>query len=282
MKEYYLELAGLRAVVRTPHPITISENLRPFLCQEHTQVACTITVHACRTLPQMAKDGVWNGPEYYDSVLGAMRVFHCGAPETAAFAVTELLESGDINICVLPEYLSYFTGSIGIFNRIGLETLLLQHQGLLLHASLIEYGGKSVAFAGPSGVGKSTQAQLWQNALGAQIINGDRTVLRKTQNTWTAYGSPYAGTSGIYKNQNAPLAAVVLLQRGQENELCQLSGQEAFCMLYPELSAHRWDKVFVERVTDLCLQLLTDVPVFLLRCKPEESAVLLTKKGLGL
>ena len=282
MNEYYLDLVGLGTVLRTPHPITISENLRPFLCREHTQVDCTITLRSCETLPNQATDGTWKGLEYYDSVFGAMRIFHYTAPETAAFAVTELLESGDINIRVLPEYLSYFTGSIGIFNRIGLETLLLQHSGLLLHASLIEYDGKAVAFAGPSGVGKSTQAKLWQDALGAQIINGDRAALRKTQNTWTAYGSPYAGTSAIYKNQNAPLAAVVLLQQGQENALHPLSGQEAFCMLYPEFSVHRWDKAFVEKATDLCLQLLTDVPVFLLRCRPEESAALLTKKGLGL
>ena len=282
MNEYYLDLAGLRTVLRTPGPITISENLRPFLCREHTQVDCSITLQSCRTLPQMTKDGVWNGPEYYDSAAGAMRVFHCTAPETAAFAVTELLERGNITIYVLPEYLCYFTGSMGIFNRIGLETLLAQRQGLLLHASLIEYGGKAIAFAGPSGVGKSTQARLWRDCLGAKVLNGDRAALRKTENTWTAYGSPYAGTSGIYENQNAPLAAIVVLQQDRENHLRPLTQKEAFAALYPEISMRRWDKAFVERATDLCLQLLTDVPVYLLRCRPEERAAVLTKEGLGL
>mgnify|MGYP007130688661 CR=1 FL=1 len=62
--------------------------------------------------------------------------------------VTQHFENGNIEIRVLTDYLSYFTGTAGIFNRIGMETLLLQHQGLLLHASLINYKGKAIAFAG--------------------------------------------------------------------------------------------------------------------------------------
>ena len=282
MKKYYLELAGLRTGLPTPHEITISKSLRPFLCQKHTETDCTIVRQPCCQLPAFSKDGMWHGPEYYDCCQGALRVFHCNAAETEAFAVTQLFESGDVEICVLPDYLSHFTGSAGIFNRIGMETLLLQHRGLLLHASLIKYSDKAIAFAGPSGVGKSTQADLWAQHLAAEILNGDRAVLRKMPEGWRAYGSPYAGTSGIYKNDSAPLVAIVLLAQSKENRLCPLNGAEAFRQLYPELSVHKWDKNFVEAATDLCLQLLADIPVYLLECRPEEDAALLLKKGLGL
>ena len=196
--------------------------------------------------------------------------------------MTQLFENGTIEICVLPEYLSYFTGTAGIFNRIGMETLLLQHKGLLLHASLIEYKEMSVAFAGPSGVGKSTHAGLWEKFLGADILNGDRAALRRSAEGWIAYGSPYAGTSGIYKNKNAPLVAVVCLQQGAENRLRPMTPGEAFRHIFPELSIHHWDKAFVARATDLCLQLLAETPVYRLECRPDEEAALLVKKGLGL
>ena len=282
MKNYHLTLAGLRTVLCTPHEITISENLQPFLCQRHEEADCTITLQSCAQLPAFSEGGVRYALEYYDRPEGNARIFHCTAPGSAAIAVTELLKSGDIRISVLPDYLSYFSGSTGIFNRIGLETLLLQHKGLLLHASLIKYEDKAIAFAGPSGVGKSTQADIWHHSLGAEIINGDRAALRRTADGWMAYGSPYAGTSGIYRDDRAPLAAIVLLRQATENRLLPLSPMEAFRLLYPELSIHHWDSAFVAGATDLCLQLLAETPIYQLECRPQESAALLLKKGLCL
>ena len=280
MKNYYFTLAGLRAVLRVPYEITVSESLRPFLFLNNEETDCTIVLRPSAQLPAFSGDGVWHGLEYYDCHQGSLRIFHCNAPRTAAFAVTEHFENGNIEIRVLPDYLSYFTGTTGIFNRIGMETLLLQHHGLLLHASLIKYKGKALAFAGPSGVGKSTQADIWHNYLGADIINGDRAALRKAGGVWYAHGCPYAGTSGIYRNDSAPLAAIVLLGQAEENHLRRLTEAEAFRRIYQELSVHHWQRHFVAKATDLCLQLLEKTPIYLLECRPDESAAELVKKGL--
>ena len=282
MKNYYFTFVGLRTVLRTPYEITISESLQPFLCTYHQKTDCAIVLLPCTQLPPLSDDGVWHGLEYYDCHHGNLRIFHCNAPRTAAFAMTQHLENGNIEIHVLPDCLSYFSGTAGIFNRIGMETLLLQHHGLLLHASLIKYKDKALAFAGPSGVGKSTQADIWHTFLGADIINGDRTALRKEEDSWYAYGCPYAGTSGIYKNDCAPLAAIVLLGQAEKNCLRRLTAGEAFRYLYPEFSVHHWQRHFVEKVTDLCFQLFAHTPIYLLECRPEESAALLVKKGLDL
>ena len=280
--DYYLDFWGLRAVLRTPGEITFSQKFTAFLCEPHTESDCLITVRSVAALPPMAEQGVWHGCEYYDRYADAMRIFYCDTAGGKAFAVTTIFGTGEADISVLPEYLSYFSGSSGIFNRISMETLLLQHRGLLLHASLIEYAGKAIAFTGPSGVGKSTQADLWKRHYAAQIINGDRAALRMDADGWNAYGSPYAGTSGIYKNDSAPLAAIILLEQAKENSLQPLTEAEAFRMIYPEVTMHRWDRVFVERATDLYLQLLQQVPVYRLACLPTESAAQLVKKGLGL
>lgn len=282
MKDYYLHLAGLCTVLRTPHDITIADRLRPFLCEPTDAVDCTITVRSLGVLPAPAEGGVWHGMEYYDCLDGVRRVFHCHTPQGEAFAVTRWDEDGNVEIGVLPEYLSYFSGSSGIFNRMGMETWLLQQGGLLLHASLIKYGDRAIAFTGPSGVGKSTQADLWCTHLGADILNGDRAALRRTAARWMAYGSPYAGTSGIYRDDSAPLSAVVILRQAQENRLQPLSAAEAFRHLYPELSIHHWDAGFTAVATDLCLDLLGRVPVYLLECLPDADAVLVLQKGLAL
>jgi hypothetical protein len=282
MKEYYLALVGLRTVLRTPDEITISERMRPFLCGPHTETDCTITVQPCSALPAFSESGVWHGAEFYDRCAGTMRIFHCSAPKTEAFAVTQLDPEGNITVDVLKNRLSYFQGTSGIFNRIGLETLLLQHKGLLLHASLIEYKGNAIAFTGPSGVGKSTQADLWHRCVGAEILNGDRAALRKMTDGWHAFGSPYAGTSGIYKNQSAPLKALIVLRQGKENCIRPLGAAEALRYIYPEVTVHHWEKDFVAAVTDLCLNMLENIPIYLLECRPEEGAVQLLKEGLML
>ena len=280
MKTYYLDLVGLRVVLHTPEPITIGDNLRPFLCQPHPMWDFVITVQYRDALPETAEGGIWRGPEYFDYGQGNLRIFHCHVPGGDAFALTCFDETGNVQMDVLPAFAGCVSGSEGILNRIGLETLLLQQDTLLLHASWIIYNGKGIAFAGPSGVGKSTQAQFWQDLMQAKVANGDRAALRKIGQQWLAYGSPYAGTSGIYENLSAPLQAVVLLEQGDRNCLERLSAVQALSGIYPELSIHRWDRNFAEKATDLCLQLLADVPVYRLSCKPEEAAVLLLKKGL--
>ena len=282
MKDYYLHLAGLCTRLRTPHDITVSDRLRPFLCPPPDDVDCTITVRSTDVLPAPTEDGVWHGLEYYDCPHGTRRVFHCHAPQGEAFAVTQLEKDGNVKMDVLPAYMAYFSGSSGIFNRIGMESLLLQHEGLLLHASLIKYNGKAIAFTGPSGVGKSTQAALWETHLGATVINGDRAALRRTAEGWMAYGSPYAGTSGIYRDDSAPLAAVVVLRQAQENCLRPLTAAEALRHLYPELSIHHWDAGFAAAATDLCINLLAQVPTYLLECLPDADAALVLQKGLAL
>lgn len=281
MDECYFELAGLGVALYTQEAFRVAARLQPFLSQRITSADCTIRVQTRQNLPEITENAVWNGPECYDRQGESLRIFHCDTPKAPAFAVTQLETDGNVRIFVLPGYEARFSGTAGILNRISLENLLLRHQGLLLHAAFIKYDGKGILFTGPSGIGKTTQADLWKKHLGAEIINGDRAILRK-EGSWTAYGSPYAGSSGIYRNEKAPVCAIVALKQGKENILETLSGREAFGAVYPQLALCRWDKPFMEKATDLCLALLENVPVYRLSCLPSESAVQCLQKGLGL
>ena len=281
MHEYHFDLVGLHTVLKTPESVTISKSLQPFLCAPQ-DADCTISVQHCTTLPPMGDTGYWSGPDCYENNEKTFRIFHAHRVHGMPFAVTQLSKDGQVEILTLQEDLSCFADTAGIFNHIGMENLLLQNQGLLLHASLIEYVGKAIVFTGPSGIGKSTQAKLWQTCENATILNGDRAALRLADGNWIAYGSPYAGTSGIYRRGNAPLAAIVVLEQAEENSLQTLSAVQALRRIYPELSVHRWDCAFVQQATDLCLQMLSRTPVLLLKCRPDVSAVALLKKGLSL
>ncbi len=198
-----------------------------------------------------------------------------------AWVSREDLFQGKLVCCYTPgkEYLLNYKRNV--LTLMDLEATLLHFNAVILHASFIRWNGKGIIFSAPSGTGKSTQADLWEKYAGAEILNGDRAALRRLDSAWRVYGLPYAGTSGIYRNESAPLTAVVALRQAKENSVRRISGTEAFRYLYPETMIHRWDRDFESRATNLLLDVLHDIPVFLLECRPDQEAVEILKEQIG-
>ncbi len=167
-----------------------------------------------------------------------------------------------------------------IIKLMDLEATLLHFNSIIMHASLIRWHNSAILFSAPSGTGKSTQAELWKKYAEADILNGDRAALRRKNGAWHGYGLPYAGSSGIYKNENAPLRAVVALKQASDNTIQRLSLSEAFRLLYSEIMIHRWDAEFENKATELFLSVLKEIPVYLLSCRPDREAVDILKNEL--
>ena len=163
----------------------------------------------------------------------------------------------------------------------GLERILLLNSGFFLHASLIKYQEMGIAFTAPSGIGKSTQAKLWEGYRGAEIINGDRAGIRAfTDGRVMAYGSPVSGSSGIVKNREVYLNAIVVLRQAPENRIRKMPAIEAFRALYSETLMNTWDTWYMETMTDLLLEAVRRIPVYLLECRPDEEAVCILEQTL--
>lgn len=152
--------------------------------------------------------------------------------------------------------------------------ILLSFFGVVsLHSSLIRWKDRGVLFTAPSGTGKSTQAELWEKCRGAEILNGDRSMIRNMDTGWTAFGSPFAGSSAIYRNESAPVRAIVVLRQSEKNRICRLGVAEAFRCLYSETVIPIWHAQAHQEVIHLVEQLASDVPVLLMHCTPDENAV---------
>ena len=153
--------------------------------------------------------------------------------------------------------------------------------GFLLHASWIAYQGKAILFTGASGIGKSTQAALWAQYRGAELINGDRAAIFPTPGGAEVRGIPYCGSSGVNKNRTMPLAAVVCLSQAPENSIARLSGLKAFRKLWEGCSIDLWNPTDIAKGTQAGVDTVSAVPVFALACTPDERAVqILEKEGL--
>lgn len=142
---------------------------------------------------------------------------------------------------------------------------------MLIHSSFIECQGKGIIFTGNSGVGKTTQAELWQKFKGARIINGDKAFVREVGGKFFAYGLPWKGSSSYCLNKKAELAGVVVLRQAEENRIVRLENPAELFM--PHIFFPHWDKLCLANTLDTFDRLVKNVPVWLLECKPDEDSV---------
>lgn len=160
-----------------------------------------------------------------------------------------------------------------LYRMLDTERIVCNHNGILLHASFIEFNGEAILFTAPSGIGKSTQANLWVKYRGAKIINGDRCALRFIDDRLYACGVPFAGSSNISINKTLPLKCIVCLGQSPINTINRLSGYKAFRYLWEGVGVNTWDIEHVEKVSSIVEKIINCVPIYKLDCTPDVYAI---------
>lgn len=152
-------------------------------------------------------------------------------------------------------------------------THVVQKHFIQMHSSLVDLNGKGILFVGPSGIGKTTQAELWQKYRNARIINGDIVFVQQKEDRFLGWGTPWHGSSPYCINDCVPIVGIVVLKQAKENTLRRLFGFE----MIKAISENVFYPLWMENGTELCLatlnDLLTKIPVFELACRPDEEAV---------
>ena len=158
-------------------------------------------------------------------------------------------------------------------NHLAIENVLCAFQGFILHASIVSFKKIGILFSAPSGTGKSTQAQLWEKYKQAETLNGDRAFIRKIKSEFWTYGSPLAGSSGIYKNKKVKIGAIIILKQAKKNTIRKLGAKEAFSHLYRETLINAWDKNFVTAIVEILSDAVVHIPIYELSCRPDKESV---------
>lgn len=167
-----------------------------------------------------------------------------------------------------------------VLEAAGIFDIFAERGMLVLHSAyIVTHAGGAILFSGPSGVGKSTQAALWERCAGARVVNGDRALVDVGKKT--ANGIFYSGTSGISENVTAPIRAIVLLGQGSENRVFVPSPQAAFAGVLSQCAYYEWDASSAENMTACVARLVSDVPVLRMDCLPDATAVEALRGKLG-
>lgn len=176
-------------------------------------------------------------------------------------------------ICLRPERLPLLRLDPAFCALLALERRMLTLDGLILHCAFVEYQGEAILFSAPSETGKTTQANLWERHRGAETVNGDRGLLQKMNGRWYARGWPVCGSSGVCRNKDVPIRAIVMLSQAPEDRAERLGARKAFTQVYSQTTINRWDRLANLRALELLENLVTEVPVYHLACTMNETAV---------
>ncbi len=274
--ERYYQIAGVEIAVQIPHQLAYQEDHK----LEAFRVSQVADPH--RFVFQWVEK--LTPPQGTCAVALPDRLIYAGSDAQVCYIGGELTQWDRAALRVLhrgKEHLvqcrqAVFTGGISgktVLDAMQAEHLLAQNNAFLLHASCIEWKGKAILFTAPSGTGKSTQATLWQQLRGAQIVNGDRIAVRWDGSQFYAQGVPFSGSSGICENVTLPLAAVVYLTQAPQTRIQPLRGVASFRKIWEGISLNVWDTSDVENVSASVQRLVQTLPVYNLSCTPDESAI---------
>ncbi len=150
--------------------------------------------------------------------------------------------------------------------------------GIILHASSVDHCGKGIAFTAPSGTGKSTHAAMWVKYHQASIINDDCPALRYHNGSTVIYGTPWNGAGRKSSNSSAPLSAVVILERSEQNSIRSLSNDGAIPLLLPRLFLPYYNPVLMDKALENADKIFRSIPVYQLKCKADRKATELVRQ----
>lgn len=279
---YYFRIADLVFEIRSPKVLVIPSCMQPFRIEsaDRADLVWEVTIGSP---PIYDREAPVSRGEYIvvkgrDCFIRKSTMTVAG--ERVPFFLCPDRKEGIYRLWVSEEYMrgeEPLFAKLPIWNFLGVEEGLLANCGFILHSSIVSWRGNGLIFTAPSGTGKSTQAGLWNEYEGANIYNGDRTIIRKIGQTYYGFGSPYAGSSGIYRNESAPIRGIIVLSKAKENTVRRLQGKEAFLPLFRETLMNTWNPAYMEHMTDLLLEAAEDIPIYSLACRPDREAVDLVK-----
>lgn len=267
MKKYYFELGDFRFMIQMPKDFFIPSNFKLFEQKEGFLSDYNYYIDLADSFPKIDLE-----PTYANSELSIYKRNDLEI-RNLSYAFYEEKSANEAVIYCNSEFSELYKLDTVFTSLFALERRMLQHQGLVLHCSYLTMNNEAILFSGPSGIGKSTQAGLWQRYKEALIHNGDRALLQKNNERWNVNGWPVCGSSDICEAINSPLRAIVMLSQSETNQVKKLSPMEAFSNLYGQITVNRWDSQAVLQSTDLISELVAHIPVYHFSCNISEEAV---------
>lgn len=157
-----------------------------------------------------------------------------------------------------------------VYRKIGEK--MPDYDTVIFHGSSISVDGQGYLFTAKSGTGKSTHTKLWRELLKdkAIMINDDKPLIHIGDKV-TIYGTPYNGKHRIGNNISAPLKAICILKRAEENHIKRISKTQAYAMILQQVY-RPYDKIQLAKTLKLVDKMVDKVEFYELACNMDIQA----------
>lgn len=168
----------------------------------------------------------------YSNVFSQCEPYICDLPPEIQITITD----DDIRFerheyrRMYPSQRDGYLETLAVYRKICEE--MLSYDTFLMHGAVVAVNNSAFMFTAPSGTGKTTHIKKWLEQVdGAFVVNGDKPLLRISDNQVLACGTPWCGKEGLGQNAIAPLKAIILMERGEDNKIKEIPYSEAYSLL---------------------------------------------------
>jgi hypothetical protein len=144
---------------------------------------------------------------------------------------------------------------------------------IIVHACGIDYRGKGILFVGESGAGKSTLTKIWNKENGVEILSDDRIIIRKKNDQYWMYGTPWHGDARFASPAKVKLEKVFFIKHGQANSIKAVGGTLPVLQFLKASFPPFWDKKCIQFAITFFNDLTAAVPCRELSFVPDSKIV---------
>lgn len=270
MEIKYLSFGNLTLKIELPTKLREAEKYEDFFCEERPSDFVFGFRFAEKTIEPSKNALTFEDGNKLVCLDGENRsVYYKAAVSGTYFAVREKCGEKNYSVTVSKEAKEKFWARL-VLNSLGVEELAARKNGFVFHSSFVKTNEKALLFTGPCGIGKSTQAKLWNTFRAAEIINGDKTLIYLEDGKVFASGLPFSGSSKVSFNEKTQLKTIVALEKGSENKARFLERPSAFRVL---MKSAYVPFGFGEEISRTLAETAERVSFVFLECTPDEGAV---------
>lgn len=266
----YINIAGLTLKLVGLHDIFPAE-LNSFVTKNPSEVNQTIEFHI--GYPFSYANGTILLRNRELTVMELKNQYIITFPDTPQLFEMHIDKDGShVLFYCIPPFSAEFKESLFHAIRLGFLYLAQKYNMAALHSASILYKGKAWLFSGPSGTGKSTHTNLWNELWNTPIINGDLNLIAMKNDRPVVYGIPWCGTSGIFSTKTYPLGGIILLRQALHDVVKELTADEKLLTVNLRLISPSWNEELFDINLHTVERIVQKILVCRLACTKEYSA----------